>query len=178
MGVEQEYVGQSCSCIGYVYDVGVGKVVEVKVVQRVYVKYRGIVSGSGIFYWVDEVSYDDGEDQESLEFYVFSYGIGDDGYSGCYEDYLEEEVRCVRVDGIIFEVVFMVGEVVQNCSCVNVGNVGQEDVIVVYDGVIVYQVYDVGNGKQCYVFGQDFGGVFGVYQVGFQYCEVCGYLYY
>src|SRR5690606_39483225 len=115
------------------------------------------------FHRIDDAGHHHGEGQECPEFHAFGNGAGHNRHGGSHKDDLEEEIRCARVDRATLETVFTTGELAQHAVNIHIGNAGEEEAAVIHDGVAAHHVHGAGNGKQSYVPGQDFSGVFGAY---------------
>src|SRR6056297_2648599 len=175
-GTEEENTSQSPCCASHVDDAGTGVVAVAKLIHA---EYRVAVPGPGTLHRVDETTHNNGKSKEGPEFHTLSHGTGNDGHGGCNEDNLEEEVRSAAVFAHVAESGFSGGSDDAGNSCVvhfsNGGDAAQEDAAIVHDVVADDQVHGTGDREQGYVLGQDFGGVLGTHQAGFQHGKASGH---
>src|SRR5690606_38520509 len=166
---KQDYASECRRSTGHVYDTGASKVAEAKVTQGVHAEHRVAAPGPAAFHRVDETGHDHCEGKERPQFHALGDRTGHDRHRGSNKHDLEEEVRGTGVDRATTETVFAGREVTQYGIRIHVRNTGQEYLAAVHDGVTAHQVHDAGSGIQCDVLGQNFGGVLGTHQTGFEH---------
>ncbi|MNY15640.1 hypothetical protein D3C86_1488640 [compost metagenome] len=118
---------------------------------------------------VDETGHDHGEGEEGPQLHAFGHGTGDDRHAGRGEHHLEEEVRARRVVGRVvatgenrLDAVLLTEQEAQ----------ARQDAALragIHDVVTDHQVHDAGDRVQGDVLGEDFGGVLGPHQTGFEH---------
>jgi len=156
-----------------VNDAGTGEVTEAQVTQVEHAEHVSTAPGPRAFQRVDEAGHEHGEDQERPQLHTLGNRTRHDGHGGSDEDHLEEEVGSGRVDRATLEATVTGGEIAQDAFDIDAGDAGEEVAAAVHDGVTAHQVHDAGNGEQGHVLGQDFSGVLGAHQTGFQHGKAC-----
>ncbi len=160
---QQQHTGQSSGSTGHVNHTGTGEVEEASFVQEATAPLPEALDR------VDEASHDHGEDQEREQLHALGNRTGNDGHGSRNEYDLEEEVRSNRV----VRCIVATGEYVFN------GVLGtdqhaeaREDTAFragVHDVVADQQIHGARRCVQGHVLGQNFSGVLGADQTGFEH---------
>src|SRR5690606_20806773 len=96
-------------------------------------------------------------------------------HGGGHEHDLEEEVGGFGVDCAAFETVFTAGKLAEHGGGIHIRDTAQERCATVHDGVTTHHVHGAGDGIQSKVLGQDFRGVLGSDETGFEHRKAGGH---
>src|SRR3989338_1056671 len=162
---EQQYASQGSSSASHVHYARTGEVEEASFVKEARTQFPEAL------YWVDETGNDHGERQEGEQLHALSYGTGNDRHAGRGEHHLEEEVR---TSGVVRRIVTAGQNRLNAVFFTQQETQAWQDAAFragVHDVVADHQVHDTRHCVQSDVLGENFSGVLGSHQTGFEHCK-------